>query len=162
MTDLTFTHHPRAPLPWEFDPSRKYEQTRRWAKPTGFWLSVNDDWRRYCEADEVSDCEGVPVVEFALDLERVLVLDCAADLDEFHGSYVVPQEQSHGTLIDWGPLTEHFTGIMIAPYIWSRRLDGPASSWYYPWDCASACIWDLSAVTLAENNLATGVDFSSR
>ena len=48
--------------------------------------------------------------------------------------------------INWQPLTEQYAGIIISPYQWKRRLDGRASDWYYGWDCASACIWDLSAV----------------
>lgn len=32
-----------------------------------------------------------------------------------------------------------------APYQWECRLDRD-TFWYYSWDCASACIWNLQAV----------------
>jgi hypothetical protein len=54
--------------------------------------------------------------------------------------------------IDWKRLAADFDGIIIAPYIWSCRLPmdrtGPrhkVSNWYYPWDCASGCIWNGTA-----------------
>jgi hypothetical protein len=47
--------------------------------------------------------------------------------------------------IEWRKVAERFDGIIIAPYIWQRRLD-LESSWYYSWDCASGCIWNASAV----------------
>ena len=46
--------------------------------------------------------------------------------------------------MDWGYLATQYQGLIIAPYLWDLRLFGPA--WYYGWDCASGCIWDLTAV----------------
>ena len=46
--------------------------------------------------------------------------------------------------IDWPKVAERYDGIIIAPYQWSRRLDGPM--WYYGWDCASGCVWRARAV----------------
>jgi hypothetical protein len=33
--------------------------------------------------------------------------------------------------------------LLITPYIWSCRLD---FNWYYTWDCASGCFWDVSCL----------------
>ncbi len=38
-----------------------------------------------------------------------------------------------------------YQGIIIAPYCYSIRLDNDCF-WYYPWDCASGCIWDATAI----------------
>ena len=46
-----------------------------------------------------------------------------------------------------GVAAEGWAGIEIAPYIWARRLDGPAR-WYYGWDAASGCIWDPTAAAV--------------
>lgn len=46
--------------------------------------------------------------------------------------------------INWPMVADRYQGIVIAPYLWSRRMDG--GLWYYGWDCASGCIWDAAAV----------------
>lgn len=142
----TFTHHPRGGEagPWEFDATRTYSQTKSWCKPTGFWLSVDDDWRRWCEGDEMSWANSEPVA-FDLDTDRCLWLKSVEDIDKFHLEYVAGQDAYR---IDWTPVIDSYAGIIIAPYQWERRLGGDASDWYYPWDCASACIWDLSTLSL--------------
>ena len=47
--------------------------------------------------------------------------------------------------IRWQDVALDYQGILIAPYQWSLRLDKDFR-WYYMWDCASGCIWDLSAI----------------
>ncbi|QBI98814.1 hypothetical protein SEA_BOBBY_184 [Mycobacterium phage Bobby] len=49
--------------------------------------------------------------------------------------------------IDWGKVAADYGGIIIAPYQWSRRMD---PHWYYTWDCASGCIWNLEAIESLE------------
>jgi hypothetical protein len=46
-------------------------------------------------------------------------------------------------LIDWKKVAKEYSGIEICPYIGEQRLK---FSWYYPWDVASGCVWDNSAV----------------
>jgi hypothetical protein len=29
--------------------------------------------------------------------------------------------------------------------VWECRLD-PAAAWYYGWDCASGCVWNLEVI----------------
>lgn len=45
--------------------------------------------------------------------------------------------------LDWPAVVSLYQGIVITPYQWSLRHK---LTWYYGWDCASACVWDLSAV----------------
>ena len=73
------------------------------------------------------------------------------ELDAFHEKYGVPMFPNLPDMCnsryfapDWARVGEAYPGIIIAPYIWSRRLDGPM--WYYGWDCASGCVWDPSVV----------------
>lgn len=47
--------------------------------------------------------------------------------------------------VDWPALAERYDGIVIAPYQWQARLDDDCF-WYYSWDCASGCIWNLDAI----------------
>lgn len=144
---MRFTHHPRG-KEFVFDQTRTYRQGSAWAKPSGFWLSVDDDWRRWCVDDGMEDWIGDTEVEFALlEPERVFTITDAAGLLAFTEDYVGDQDVYR---IDWQPLASQYSGIMIAPYIWECRLLTSASGWYYPWDCASACIWDLSVLELIE------------
>lgn len=147
---------------FSFDPSRAYVQDRLSAKPRGFWLSVDGDWERWLEGEGLDgDDWGVATVAFDLDVERCLRLSTVAELDRFHDEYVmsnVPCAVGRWDFyrIDWAPLAALAAGIVIAPYLWERRLDGEASKWYYGWDAACACVWDLSAVSLvgAESSVA--------
>jgi hypothetical protein len=146
ISTATFTHRARGEFTWE--PTRTYVQGRPWAKPNGFWLSVDHDWERWLDGEEMaSDPDwGVVTTRFDVDTTRLLHLASADDIDQFDRSYVEFMGKPDRYRIDWAPLAERFAGIVIAPYIWERRLDGDASTWYYPWDCASACVWDLSVV----------------
>lgn len=48
--------------------------------------------------------------------------------------------------LDWAAIGKLYDGIIIAPYLWERRLNGGAM-WYYGWDCASGCIWNPRAIS---------------
>jgi hypothetical protein len=142
------THH--APPDWSYDPARTYPQERNWCKPKGLWLSVDGDWERWCRSDWTWHENQVNVEFDLIDPDAVLILDCVDDIDYFDEHYVTRNMTGNGSLsryrINWEPLTTKWAGIMIAPYQWQRRLDGAASEWYYGWDVASACIWNLDVL----------------
>ena len=142
----TFTHHPRGERPFTFDPTRTYDQVEYDMKPKGFWLSVDDDWRRWCK-DEQMEWADVDPIAFDLNTDACLWLDTPEAIDRFHAEHHTDHFRRE-YYIDWRPVSADYAGIIIAPYQWSRRLNGP--SWYYSWDCASACIWDLSALRVID------------
>lgn len=121
-------------------------------KPGGLWVSVEGehDWKEWCES------ENWGCLDFATEVvlhpaANVLRLRGSAMLDAFHAEYsfvdyVYPRGLGERTAIDWAKVAAKHQGIIIAPYVWSRRLDGAVSDWYYGWDCASGCIWDANAV----------------
>lgn len=125
-------------------------------KPHGFWVSDDTDkehnWAAWCR------CEGfrleclTHVHEIVLkSTANLLILRHAGHLDDFHACYSRVPDWCRGLnyerrAIDWPAVAERWQGIVITPYIWSRRLNGPASNWYYGWDCASGVIWDPCAV----------------
>ena len=91
----------------------------------------------------------------------MLRIESAEELDDFHARYSYMPEwykdsavlgpavlTGFGTascwVIDWTAVGKNHDAIVIAPYIWERRLDGPM--WYYGWDCASGCVWNATAV----------------
>lgn len=124
-----------------------------------FWYEVDDDWKRWCRDERFGI--GFYVHEFVVELgkTRMLVLDCAADLDEFTERYRrVGHRDRDFDEMDWERVGADYDGIEIAPYQWSRRLSHH-TSWYYGWDCASGAIWRprgatvtyVGAVSLAEH-----------
>ncbi len=111
-------------------------------KPQGLWLS--DDtahgWKKWCEAEQWG-LQGLKYkTEFSCTLTRWATLYTEEQLLTFTKQY---PHDLHG--IDWVKVREKFSGIIITPYQWNLRLDR-RTRWYYSWDCASACVWDLSTV----------------
>ncbi|RTK98339.1 MAG: hypothetical protein EKK65_11140 [Lysobacterales bacterium] len=149
MSPYTFTK--RVGHDFAFNPSRTYTQDQD-CKPTGFWVSVDGDWERWLSDEGLDGDEwGVRTVTIDLDADACLWITSVEELDDFHDNYATPHAgvfcgRPDYYRIDWEPLTAQWSGIVIAPYLWERRLGPGASRWYYPWDAASGCIWDLSAI----------------
>lgn len=138
---MRFTHHAYAP--WAYDSTRTYN-TEPDHKPDGLWFAVDDDWQRWCETDWPDRWHNADRhVELDINLDRVLVLDTVDKVIDFHLHYFAGYGDRYR--LPWADVTADYAGIIIAPYQWSLRLDHEVD-WYYTWDCASGCIWDLSAI----------------
>lgn len=117
-------------------------------KPKGLWVSVEgpDDWKSWCEAESFSPgnlrYEQQIVLSETANIRR---LSNALEIDELTERYAFPGQRHCRYRMDWKQIADGYDGIIIAPYIWSRRLDGGAD-WYYSWDCASGCIWNAAAI----------------
>lgn len=120
-------------------------------KPRGFWVSVDEGghgWAHWCESEgfRLAALKVVHDVVLVPDARILLIPDEAA-FDAFaaeYGSSDLPGRSDRCDRIDWPTVADRYQGIVIAPYLWSRRYDG--GLWYYGWDCASGCIWDAAAV----------------
>lgn len=120
-------------------------------KPNGLWLSVEgpDDWESWCRAEDfrlenLANRHEVVLSDFA----RIHRIRNAQEIDAFSARYSAVLIPGHDMrAIDWKKVAEHHDGIIIAPYIWERRISRtPEVFWYYSWDCASGCIWNAKAV----------------
>jgi hypothetical protein len=128
------------------------EQEEPHFKPRGLWVSVEgngDGWRDWCEGESFNLHCLAHETEILLKPDaRILRLQSAADIDALTDRFHVRPPGlflSSRLWIDWTVIASAHQGIIIAPYIWERRLD-PGAEWYYAWDCASGCIWDADAV----------------
>lgn len=141
---MKLSHYPtKTDGTFVFDPTLDYDNSKPAMKPTGLWLGVDGDWKRWVDDEEMGWCDGIQEVFFELiEPHRVLILTDTEEIDQFTKEHVGTSDHYY---INWGPLTDQVAGIMIAPYCWERRLHHE-TSWYYSWDCASACIWDLSVL----------------
>ncbi len=147
-------HYTGEPLAME---PRAYEQPepREYGKPVGLWVSVEgkDDWPSWCQGEEFRlDQLAYRTPMTIKDGASVLFIN-PGTLRRFDTDFGVSWrwgENSQWTArgIDWRAVAERYDGIIIAPYSWHHRLE---MSWYYTWDCASGCIWNLDAVTVGES-----------
>jgi len=122
-------------------------------KPSGLWVSVegDDDWRSWCEGNDFRLGHLACPTEVVLhDDTKILHLQGAAALKLFHREWAADHQPGthrweRDFRIRWADLSKRYDGIIIAPYVWSMRLDN-GMPWYYSWDCASGCIWRSRAV----------------
>lgn len=126
-------------------------------KPNGLWVSVEgeDDWASWCSSEMPKWIEGRAITEISISaaaMHRVLVIENLPTFDAFHEQYAVVLEfkkkwpkEIQSKDIDWARVSEAYAGIIIAPYQWDRRLNRK-TQWYYGWDCASGCIWDIRVI----------------
>jgi len=115
-------------------------------KPDGFWITPpnqDDNWEAWCVGEGWRCGHLTHVHEVEIDETTLLCLGSAESLDWFTAKY--GNGPRWNTYIKWKEVALEYKGILITPYIWDRRLhDG--SFWYYGWDCASGCVWDVSAI----------------
>ena len=135
--------------PLVFDHRVVYEQVDQ-MKPRGFWYSAgsaDDGWDDWCLGEEwnVDGLRYRSAVD--VDLDRMLVLTDEASIRFFADEYSRPMSVRLPDFrsVDWPSVARCYAGIEVAPYCWSLRLE-PGFLWYYGWDCASGCVWDLSAI----------------
>jgi hypothetical protein len=114
-------------------------------KPNGFWVSVDgdDDWESWCKDNNF----GLGRLSYRHEVilakdANVLVLTSADEVRCFHKEY---HSREDAMYVDWTTVATKYQGIIIAPYQWSLRLSN--IQWYYSWDCASGCIWDVKAIS---------------
>lgn len=142
-------HYSAEPLAadWTLDTEPRVQGAH---KPSGFWVSVGEAWKDWCEGegfglDRLAHCQEIVLAEGA----NILRVRTAEELDAFHDRFKTPAYpdylSDHYYTINWDMVADEYQGIIIAPYIWERRLDFN-THWYYGWDCASGCIWDPAAI----------------
>lgn len=122
-------------------------------KPHGLWVSVPDEngedgWVAFNEGEQFRPTTHAHRVVLS-PCANVRVLSSIDEFDAFHCEYGVPAfwrprgREDWLYDIDWPRVASEHDGIVIAPYLWARRMN---PHWYYTWDCASGCIWNLSAI----------------
>lgn len=118
-------------------------------KPHGLWVSVpgEDDWVSWNKVEQWAFIDYAYRVVLHAEAD-VRVMSDVNEFDAFHREYSVappwrPTADEWLRDIDWARVASDCDGVVIAPYLWNRRMN---PHWYYSWDCASGCIWNLSAI----------------
>ncbi len=139
--------------------NREYSQKDlNWqAKPNGLWLSVegckgtnNYNWKQWCESEGFNlSCLAICYEVILHENANIIHLKSAKEIFEFSKFY--PLKTRHWDAewdtyqLQWDEVKEKHQGIIIAPYQWECRL-ALETCWYYGWDCASGCIWDINCI----------------
>lgn len=139
--------------PVEFDRKMIYHSKTNWrSKPDGLWFSVQGeyDWNWWCRSEEFR-LEYL-AYEHKITLKKeanILYISDPDQLYEFTKKYRRPSrildDENDTYELKWDEVAKIYQGIIIVPYLWDCRL-ALESSWYYGWDCASGCIWDLNCI----------------
>lgn len=141
--------------PFEFNPRHGYRPcgSEPNFKPVGLWLSdcsSDDGWKDWCETQQWNLSGITYKTEFICDISAWKVLRTTDEIVAFTDEYYVRSGRDSEIIstikresIDWPRVMREFPGILITPYNWPCRH---RFMWYYGWDCASACVWDLSTV----------------
>jgi hypothetical protein len=138
---------------------REYDQEElSWqAKPNGLWVSVEGDydWKWWCESEDFKVEDLAISYEVILkEKAKILYLWNSKEICDLSNNYPylksqwddpVGREVCRTYEIDWKKVKSQYQGIIIPNYIWECRLS-QLSCWYYGWDCASGCIWDLTCI----------------
>lgn len=142
-------------------------------KPKGLWVSDDSDygWAEWCKDNNFRPEDLKIKTRIHIhDHARILLLDSADEILKFTRMFGVlptltqqmfnerPELESDPFFIsqrgiNWVAVAQQYQGILITPYLWSCRMHDTAR-WYYPWDCASGCIWDGRAIAKFERILS--------
>lgn len=115
-------------------------------KPTGLWYGFGTSWLDWVRS-EMPQWETENV--FKIDIYDDDIVDIATEqiFLWFSKRYKDPEKEGKygNEKINWPEVTKKYKGIEFPIYYSKYRRD-PEHAWYYPWDVASGCIWDLSAI----------------
>lgn len=170
MLPTKLYHYSYEPVEFLVPDYHEKDWERSWplGKPSGLWFSVEDyeddqNWKTWCQS------EGYALDNLRCRHQLILKNDAkilhiwnSTQLEQFglkyskHDAiifesrkmlYAMGEEKKPYIYdINWEPIKKEYDGIIIAPYQWSCRITNPSTSWYYGWDCASGCIWNIEAI----------------
>lgn len=134
----------------ELDRTRVYDRFESttdypYRKPKGLWISDESDygWAKWCadedfNPDRLSHCHEVTL---GIGTQPLLLLSTEEQVRTFDARFGYSGRWGRG--IRWEQVADVLAGIFITPYRWELRLD---LDWYYGWDVASGCVWNLSVI----------------
>ena len=115
-------------------------------KPIGLWYGIGTSWIDWVISN-MPDWECENIFEIKLDESKLLKIGNSKVLKDFTFEYSKPLDHivnTRFTLIDWNLFCATKGGIEINPY----QYDDAMLLWYYGWDIACGCVWNLSGVKL--------------
>lgn len=143
-----------------------YKNSRRMhMKPSGFWLSVNDDWEDWLVGNW--DVWKEDKIQYELEMigkPNLIILESGDDFRKLWKELMGWECDTTNAKGSWmtiglshiddfhNKLKEKYDGIfMKSSCVWSDRFSCTFTSMYvYGWDCESICIWNTKFVKIKE------------
>ena len=121
-------------------------------KPNGFWYSINGEWQKWVNNEMTLRKYNHPIVfkknsfigiNDIHNTSRILSIKNLVELNLFIDRYLIKT-----LCIDWFKVSSHYAGIEILfnPREIPEILSNNKYTWFYSWDVASGCIWDIIKV----------------
>ena len=143
----------------KFNLNKTYKQGSD-LKPTGLWYSCYSSWYKYLIDNDWKGRLADYIYKLNIknktltdinnkDINKLLVINNEKDFEQFEKKYLKPSapvRRLGKRWINWRKVANDFGGIEICPYFSEKR----EIAWYYPWDVASGCIWNLNIVKNTE------------
>lgn len=114
-------------------------------KPNGFWYGFGQAWIQWTKT-EMPEWTGKYIYEVVIEKGNVLKIDTYEKLLQFNEEFSTANIPGI-TVIDWKKVASQYDGIEIVPYQTKARNNYDLL-WYFGWDVASGCIWNLDNVSL--------------
>ena len=129
--------------PFELEP-RTFTQ-KVTVKPSGFWYGFGSEWIDWTR-NEMPEWTGKYIYDIDTGNTNILQIKTHMELMQFNREYKADvYMKDAGEAIDWKKVASKYGGIEINPYQFEARYQ---YTWYYAWDIASGCVWNLSGVKL--------------
>lgn len=127
---------------------KRYYIQRSYDKPDGFWYGFGNEWIDWTETAG-PNYQGDYVYEVDINGSNILQIKDYSEITVFTKEYGSDKQIAPGIIfnIDWPKIELRYDGIEINPYIRQARND-TKTLWYYGWDVASGCIWNLEKVNI--------------
>jgi hypothetical protein len=150
LSTRVFTHH--SGRPFELDLQRDYTEHGQEPKPRGFWISDDEDlgWARWATENDwgINSLRWKYSFRFRPEA-RVLLLQSFREIvnfgEKYRGEPLSPSLSRTNYRLDWSRVKKRYDAIVITPYDWTAR-NHDRTFWYYGWDCASGCVWNLEVI----------------
>ena len=164
--------------PWQFDPNWKYKPQSNGDldtglpndKPRGLWLSNEDSfgWREWCAREDFANYGDEEGHAFDVDMSKILVIDTDSPSIEGIIEAILRKDTRMGVCLgideyrlprtNWLAVSERWSGVYVGTgashLFWGFPLGIRTPTWLHCWDCASACVWDVSCITPIETKEA--------
>ena len=132
----------------KLDLSRSIPPSKIGYKPIGLWYGFGTSWIDFIRGEMPHrETEHVFKIEIENDPDTIIKIDDDKLFLWFSKKFKDPENEGKfgNHKINWPEVTKKYKGIEFPKYFSEYRMDHD-HSWYYPWDIASGCIWDLSAI----------------
>lgn len=119
-------------------------------KPNGIWLSIDNDWERWCDANNFNQEKNEVILELKLhNQDKYWVIDSLDDFYAKFNEFCAAKRISHTTgsihdimlsrpFFDWVK-SKGYHGVILTK---QGQIQTHMKTFMYGWDCASICVFN--------------------